>query len=64
MEESKCILGWIVNTRSLSISLPWDKHKNWSDQLLSLISSKGTSTKELEILIGRLNHCASILPAM
>jgi hypothetical protein len=64
MEESKCILGWIVNTISLSISFPWDKYKNWSDQLSSLISSKRASTKELETLIGRLNHCALILPAM
>jgi hypothetical protein len=64
MEESKCLLGWIVNTRSLSISLPWDKHKNWSNQVSSLISSKKASKQELEMLIRRLNHCALILPAM
>jgi hypothetical protein len=64
MEESKCLLGWIVSTRSLSISLPWDKHKNWSNQVSSLISSKRASKHELGTLIRRLNHCASILPTM
>jgi len=61
---AKCILGWEINTRSISISLPPNKHRNWSAQIAIILSSKRVSSKELEILIGRLNHCASILPPM
>lgn len=40
MEESKFVLGWEVNTRSLSISLPSDKHCNWTLQISNMISDK------------------------
>jgi hypothetical protein len=33
LEEVKKILGWIINTRSLSISLPDDKFKAWSSDI-------------------------------
>jgi hypothetical protein len=33
LEEVKKILGWIINTRSLSITLPDDKFKAWSSDI-------------------------------
>jgi len=64
LEECKTILGWSINTRTLSISLPLDKHKKWSIQLIEILSAKRVSSKQLEILVGRLNHMGSILPMM
>jgi hypothetical protein len=64
MEESKIILGWLVNTRSLSIALPVEKHKKWVRDLSALISSPKVSKKELESSIGRLSHVAGIYPPM
>lgn len=61
-EEIKTILGWVVNTRKLLISLPTDKHKKWTADIEKNIESKRISHKQLESLIGRLNHVAGILP--
>jgi hypothetical protein len=33
MEAIKTVLGWIINTRSLSISLPLDKYLKWTSQV-------------------------------
>lgn len=51
MEESKFVLGWELNTRSLSISLPIDKHRNWMLQISTMILAKCVSFKELETVI-------------
>jgi hypothetical protein len=64
MEESKTILGWLINTRTLSISLPLDKHLSWSSQISTLASAPQVKHKDLEILIGHLNHCGTILPSI
>jgi hypothetical protein len=40
MDECKIILGWKINTRSLQISLPLDKHLKWIYQINSIISNK------------------------
>ncbi len=40
MEEMKSVLGWEINTRSLSISLPSDKHRNWTLQISKMIEDK------------------------
>jgi hypothetical protein len=62
MDECKVILGWQINTRSLQISLPLDKHLKWIYQIKSIISNKRVYQKQLESLIGRLNHVGSIIP--
>jgi hypothetical protein len=64
MEESKTILGWVINTRSLIISLPVDKYDKWSKDIQLLISSKQVCSSQLETIIGHLNHTASILSMM
>jgi hypothetical protein len=35
-EEIKTVLGWVINTRSLSISLPPEKHQKWSADIQKL----------------------------
>jgi len=64
MEETKVILGWIVDTRSLKISLPMDKYKRWITDIERLLSSPKVRFKHLETTIGRLNHVTSIYSTM
>jgi hypothetical protein len=64
MEETKVVLGWFLNTRSLTISLPLDKHKSWVSDLNTLISATKVKHKHLETTIGRLNHVAGIYHPM
>ncbi len=61
MDECKIVLGWMINTRSLTISLPKDKYTKWTLQIDQLLTTKRVSTKQLETLIGRLNHLGSVL---
>jgi hypothetical protein len=60
MEETKIVLGWLLNTRSLSISLPPDKYRNWVLDINLLINNKRVKHKHLETTIGRLNQVAGI----
>jgi len=64
LEEVKKILDWIINTRSLSISLPDDKFKAWSSDISKMILEKKVSHQLLESTIGRLNHVACIFAPM
>jgi hypothetical protein len=64
MEETKTILGWIINTRSLTISLPPDKHNRWTSDIKNILSSNKVRHKTLETLLGRLNHIATIYSPM
>jgi hypothetical protein len=61
-EEIQIVLGWRINTRLLEISLPDDKYLAWSGDLRRLRASRQCPAKELETLIGRLNHTAYIIP--
>jgi hypothetical protein len=64
LEETKLVLGWILNTRSLQISLPLDKHQKWSSDINIMISNPRVSVKQLESTLGRLNHVANIIPIL
>ncbi len=64
LEEVKKVLGWILNTRSLTLSLPHDKLSDWSHDIRKLISRKKSHFKFLESLLGRLNHVACSFPPM
>jgi hypothetical protein len=50
MEETKIILGWIMNTCSLKISFPVDKHKHWISEIEKLLLSTEVHFKHLESL--------------
>jgi hypothetical protein len=62
--ESKVILGWVVNTRSMTVSLPIDKHRVWVAEIRELRTRPGrrATAKELESTIGRLSHAAYVVP--
>jgi hypothetical protein len=60
MEETKMVLGWLLNSRSLTISLPSDKHSKWVADINLLINSDRVKHKHLESTIGHLNHVAGI----
>ena len=62
LEEEKVILGWHFNTRLLIISLPENKYIAWSKQILDILEARRVKAEELEILIGRLNHAAQVIP--
>ena len=61
-EEIQIVLGWRIDTRRLEISLPEDKYKAWTGDIHQLIRDGHCRVKELETLVGRLNHTSYILP--
>ena len=61
-EEIKLILGWMMDFRSLVISLPDNKHTAWSNSIQELLVAGKAKAKELETLIGRLGHLGMVLP--
>jgi len=56
------ILGWAIDTRRMLIHLPPDKAKAWTDDIKSIIDSVVITKKDLERLIGRLNHIGYVIP--
>jgi len=65
LEEIKTILGWLINTRKLSIHLPKEKTEKWTSEINSMISNdlagELTTKKTLEFMIGKLNHTAIVV---
>ena len=63
--EAQIILGWKVDTRRLLMSLPDDKHTAWTQEIRNILRSASQNRrirhKDLEKLLGRLQHAASIL---
>ena len=55
--EVKTILGWEVNTRHMTVSLPPDKHRAWTSEIQSMRTRPGrrATAKELESTIERLS---------
>jgi len=64
LSESKTILGWLINTRTLTISLPEIKASVWYQEIEAIIEEGRVHYKRLESLLGRLNHIAYILSPM
>ena len=62
LSETKTILGWLFNFRTLTVSLPEHKHIAWSNDLKQMIQSRRTTKKQLESTIGRLGHVGYIIP--
>ena len=60
--EVLVVLGWLLDTRRLLISLPEDKHRAWADDLSQIIKEGRTTLEALEQMIGRLNHAAYLIP--
>jgi hypothetical protein len=64
LSEVRVILGWEINTRSLSIAIPEHKATAWIKDIESIIETGQSNYKLLESLLGRLNHVAGILTPM
>ncbi len=60
--ETAIVLGWQINTRSLSLSLPLDKLNTWRQDVQTIIENKRAAIEELECVLGRLNHAAAAFP--
>jgi hypothetical protein len=60
--ERQIVLGWEIRTRDLKVALPYDKHLAWREDLVAMIQAGKTSRKDLESLIGRLNHASFVIP--
>lgn len=60
--EKLTVLGWLVDTRNMKISLTDDKYASWKLQLYNTLLARSITFSELETLIGRLNHAATVLP--
>jgi hypothetical protein len=62
LSEVPIILGWVLNTRLLTIALLRKKANYWLAELKNIMVSKKISYKNLEMLVGRLNHAAAACP--
>ncbi|MGL4352121.1 MAG: hypothetical protein ACRCT2_16490, partial [Plesiomonas shigelloides] len=60
--ECKIILGWLLNTRCLTIALPLHKVEAWSASILAILDRGRATYQDLDTLIGRLNHVGFIIP--
>ena len=56
------VLGWLLDTHKLSISLPFDKFTAWTNDIQQILDNKASTFANLESLIGRLNHAAFVIP--
>jgi hypothetical protein len=60
--ERQIVLGWEIRTRDITVALPYDKHLAWREDLVAMIRAAKVSKKELESMIGRLNHASFLIP--
>ena len=62
LAEIMIYLGWEINTRALTIAIPFDKWKAWSADIQELLKIRTVKLKSLSSLIGKLNHVCFIIP--
>jgi hypothetical protein len=60
--EQQIVLGWLLDTRRLLVSLPSDKYEAWLGTINRIIKDKGGLKEELDTLKGQLNHAAYVIP--
>ncbi len=61
LEGTIKVLGRILNTQSLQISLPLDKYQKWTADIIIKISNPCVCVKQLESMLGQLNHVPNII---
>ena len=54
--ETKVILGWLFSFRTLAVFLPDHKFIAWTAAIQKMITSKCTTSKDLDRTIGTLGH--------
>ena len=60
-EEVKICLGWSINTRQLTVSLPEHKYVAWHREISIILESHTVSNKALQSVLGRLETVATVL---
>jgi hypothetical protein len=60
-EETKTVLGWLIDAWALQVKLPQDKYIAWSRSIQTVLDTKKISYSDLEELIGRLNHLCHVI---
>jgi hypothetical protein len=60
--EIQQVLGWTIDTRRLTVSLPTTKYDLWLHDIQRVQKARRASIELLATIEGRLNHTASILP--
>ena len=60
--EIQQVLGWTIDTRRLTVSLPNTKFIMWTKDIQRIQAARRSSTELLATIEGRLNHTASIIP--
>ena len=63
-EEIKIVLGWELNSRSLSVHLPLHKFKAWIEQISSFLTRKTSNIKDIQSILGRLENISVMVPMM
>jgi hypothetical protein len=60
--EVQVVLGWKLDCRPLLAALSSDKFDAWTTDINSTISRQHCYRKDLETIVGRLNHVSFIIP--
>ena len=57
------VLGWLINTRLLLLCLPLDKYTTYVRDIDIILSKNGKiNLKQLESIIGKLQHASYVIP--
>jgi hypothetical protein len=62
LSETKMILGWLFNFRTLIISLPDHKFIACTVAIQKMVTSKSTTSKDLKMIIGQMGHVGFVIP--
>ena len=62
LAEHKTCLGWDINTHSLRVFLPEEKQTSWTTDIKEALASTKIKIDTLELLIGKINHAAHVIP--
>jgi hypothetical protein len=62
LSETKVILGWLFNFRTLAVCLPDHKFIAWTTAIQKMIMLKCTTLKDLDTTIGQMGHVGFVIP--
>jgi hypothetical protein len=64
MQNVKNVLGWILDSQRLMVSRSDEKHCLWSVEIRHRLEKGSLRSKELETLVGRMEHVGYLTPFM
>ena len=59
--EIQIVLGWLLNTQELLVSLPADKYIAWTSELQLMTNAGHTTFGDLDTSIGHLSHASQVI---